>query len=100
MVKNIALKNIAVKSIVFVDIAKTTALMLALSVPLAVTAWAFLDAASRPKWVWALAGRRQIVWMSVIGFGVLTVVGGLAVSSYYLSRVRMELARVEAGDLG
>ncbi len=83
-----------------IDIAKTTLVMLALSVPPAGTAWAFLDAASRPKWVWALAGRRQILWMSVIGFGVLTVVGGLAVSTYYLSRVRMELARVEGGDLG
>jgi hypothetical protein len=82
------------------DVGVTLMLMLALSVPLAVTAWAFLDAASRPKWVWAFAGRRQVVWMCVIGFGVLTVIGGLAVSGYYLSRVRPELAGTEGGDFG
>ncbi|MGI9621494.1 MAG: hypothetical protein ACR2PK_01560 [Acidimicrobiales bacterium] len=81
------------------DVLLTVVLLVVLSIPLAITAWAFLDAASRPKWVWAFCGRRQIVWMCGIAFGVLTVVGGLLISGYYLKRVRSELARVESGDL-
>ena len=83
-----------------VDITLATILLVVFAIPLAVTAWAFLDAASRPKWVWAFAGRRQLVWMCGIAFGILTVIGGLAISGYYLLRVRSELAAVEAGDFG
>ena len=82
------------------DIGLTTLLMAALSIPLAVTAWAFLDAASRPRWVWAFCGRRQVMWLCVIAFGILPVVGGLAVSRWYLSRVRPKLSAIEGGDLG
>ena len=82
------------------DIALTGLFLALLSIPLALTAWAFLDAASRPTWVWAFAGRRQVVWMCAIAFGVLTVIGGLAISGYYLRRVRSELMAIEAGDLG
>ena len=83
-----------------VDITFATILLVVFAIPLAVTAWAFLDAASRPKWVWAFAGRRQLVWMCGIAFGILTVAGGLVISGYYLLRVRSELAAVEAGDFG
>ena len=83
----------------FVDVAATAALMVALSIPLGITIWAFLDAAKRPGWVWAFSGRRQVVWLCVVAFGVLTVIGGLVISGYYLSRVRPELAAIEAGDL-
>lgn len=83
-----------------VDVAVTAVLLVVLAIPLGVTGWAFLDAASRAKWVWAFAGRRQVVWMCGIAFGILTVIGGLAISGYYLVRVRKELAAVEAGDFG
>lgn len=82
------------------DLALTTILLVLLSIPLAVTGWAFLDAANRPRWVWAFAGRRQVVWLCVIGFGVVTVIGGLLISGYYLTRVRRELSAIELGDLG
>jgi len=68
-------------------------------IPIGVSLWALLDAARRPPWAWALAGRRQVLWLAVIVFGVLTVVGGLAVSSYYLVSVRPRVAAAEAGDL-
>lgn len=82
------------------DIAITTALLVVLSVPLAISGWAFLDIASRPRWVWAFSGRRQVVWMAIVAFGVLTVVGGLLISGYYLLRIRPGLARIESGDVG
>ena len=83
----------------FLDVVTTAALMAALSIPLGITIWAFLDAAKRPGWVWAFSGRRQVVWLCIVAFGVLTVIGGLAISGYYLARVRPELAAIEAGDL-
>lgn len=73
--------------------------MAVFSVPLALTAWALLDAARRPEWVWALAGRRRVVWLAAILFGALVVVVGLVVSSVYLLRVRPELAAVESGRI-
>jgi hypothetical protein len=69
------------------------------SVPLALTGWALLDAARRPEWVWALAGRRRVVWLAAILFGALVVVVGLVVSTVYLVRVRPALAAVESGRL-
>lgn len=68
-------------------------------IPLAVSVWALLDAVSRPEWAWALAGRRRVAWMAAIMFGVLTVVGGLFISGYYLARVRPEVAAAERGDI-
>lgn len=67
------------------------------AVPLGLTMWALLDAARRPEWAWALTGRRRVVWMVVIMFSALTVVGGMAVSVWYLSRVRGEVAAAESG---
>jgi hypothetical protein len=69
------------------------------AIPLAISLWALLDAARRPRWAWALSGRRQVVWMAAIMFGVLTVVGGLAISGWYLVRIRPLVAAVERGDL-
>lgn len=69
------------------------------AIPLGFTIWALLDAARRPEWAWALAGRRQVVWMAAILFAALTVVGGMLVSSWYLARVRHEIAAAEDGQL-
>lgn len=69
------------------------------AVPLGVSIWALLDAARRPRWAWALSGRRQVVWMALILFGVFSVIGGLLISGYYLARVRPRIAGVEGGEL-
>ena len=68
------------------------------AVPLGVSIWALLDAARRPRWAWALADRRQVVWMAVIMAGVRSVFGGLLISGWYLVRVRPAIAAAEAGD--
>ena len=77
------------------------ALVLALfaSVPLSLTIWALLDAARRPQWAWALSGRRQVVWMAGIMFSALTVLGGMAVSTWYLLRIRHEIEAAEDGRI-
>jgi hypothetical protein len=81
-------------------LAWAAALTVFFSVPLAVTMWALLDAAHRPQWAWALAGRSQVAWMVVIILGALTVLGGLAVSSWYLLKVRPLVADAEQGRIG
>jgi uncharacterized membrane protein len=68
-------------------------------IPLGVSMWAFLDAARRPQWAWALSSHRQVVWMVAIPFGVLTVVGGLIISLWYLLRVRPVVAAAERGEI-
>ena len=59
--------------------------------------WALLDAARRPEWAWALAGRRRVVWMALILFGAMTVLVGLGVATVYLVRVRAAIAAAEEG---
>ena len=73
--------------------------IVALAVPLMLTLWALLDAAHRPEWAWALAGRRRLLWLAAILFGALTVLVGLVVSLTYLLRVRPEIAAAERGKL-
>ena len=68
--------------------------------PLALTIWALLDVAHRPQWAWALAGRRQVVWMAAILFGALTVIGGVLLCTWYLTKVRHEIAAAEDGHIG
>lgn len=80
------------------DLAVAFGLTLVLATPLALSLWALLDAARRPAWVWALAERRQVVWIAAILIGVLVLPVGLALSIVYLSRIRPHLAAVEAGD--
>jgi ABC-type Mn2+/Zn2+ transport system permease subunit len=74
----------------------TTAFFL---IPIAITAWAFLDAARRPSWAWSLAGRSQVSWMIATALGVFTVIGGLAISAYYLAVIRPQIADAEDGRL-
>jgi hypothetical protein len=69
------------------------------SVPLGLSLWALLDAARRPQWAWALAERRQVVWMAAIMLGTLTVIGGMVLCAYYLTRVRHEVAAAEEGRI-
>lgn len=80
-----------------VEIAGALALALVAAIPLSLTVWALLDAARRPAWAWALAGRHQVVWMAGIMFSALTVLGGVIVSTWYLSRVRHDIEAAEEG---
>jgi hypothetical protein len=68
-------------------------------IPIGVSLWALLDVAHRPQWAWALVGRRQVAWLAAVLFGTLTVVGGLVIAIYYLTKVRPVIAAAEGGDL-
>ena len=70
------------------------------AVPLGLSLWALLDCARRPAWAWALAGRRQVVWLAAILLGFLSVLGGVLVSGWYLLRVRPAVAAAEIGQIG
>ena len=69
------------------------------AIPLVLTVWSLLDAAHRPQWAWALAERRQVVWMAAIMFGTLTVIGGVLLCTWYLTKVRHEIAAAEEGQI-
>lgn len=83
-----------------IELAISTGMVLLLAAPLAISVWALLDAARRPRWVWAFTGRSQVVWMSIIMFGILTIIIGIIVSLIYLVKIRPQLAAVEKGDFG
>lgn len=68
-------------------------------IPISLSLWALLDCAKRPRWAWALTPRSQQVWMFSILCGILLVPVGLAISAYYLARIRPEIAGAENGDL-
>ena len=82
------------------DVTLTLLVLIVLAIPLSISGWAFLDVAKRPRWVWAFSGRRQVIWMCAIAFGVLILVGGLLISGYYLTKVRPQLAAIENGEFG
>jgi len=67
-------------------------------IPISLSLWALLDAARRPPWAWSFAGRSQLAWLGAIAFGVLLLLFGMAISIWYLVRVRPDIAAVEAGD--
>ena len=74
--------------------------LLAASIPLSLSVWALLDAASRPAWAWSFAGKSQLGWLVAICFGLLTVVLGLGIAIWYLAMIRPAIRAVEAGNLG
>ena len=79
------------------DLAWAVVVACVFAFPLGLSLWALLDAAHRPAWAWALSGRRQAVWIAAILFGTFTVVGGVLLCTWYLTRVRFEVAAAEAG---
>ncbi len=81
------------------DLAAAIGLTILACVPLGVSVWALLDAARRPRWVWALSRHPQTPWMAAIVAGVLLTVVGLLISGWYLVRVRPDLRRIERGEL-
>lgn len=81
------------------DLLRATLLTLLFGAPLALTLWALLDAARRPQWAWSLAERNQVLWMTLILVGVCSVCGGVAISGWYLLKVRPVVAAAEAGHI-
>ena len=77
----------------------TIVLITVSAVPLAISMWALLDAARRPSWAWALAGRSQAGWMAAILLGILCLVAGLVVSISYLWVIRPQIAAAEEGRI-
>jgi len=69
------------------------------AIPLGLSIWALLDAARRPQWAWALSGRRQVVWMAAVAFSAFTVLGGVVLATWYLVRIRPEVAAAEEGRI-
>ena len=47
--------------------------ILVLSIPLLISLWALLDAARRPEWAFALAGRSRVVWVAACAIGMPAV---------------------------
>lgn len=81
------------------DLLAAAGVTILLAIPLTLSVLALLDAARRPAWAWALAGRAQIVWLAAILFGTIAVPLGLVVSSVYLLRIRPRLAAAEDGRI-
>jgi len=82
------------------DLLSETVVTVLVCIPLAISGWAFLDAARRPSWAWSLAERNRLAWMGLVAAGVvLCVVGGLAVSIWYLVKVRPDVAAAEDGRI-
>jgi len=81
------------------DLAVAVALTCFFAIPISTTLWALLDAARRPQWAWALAERRQVVWMAGIMLSALTVLGGLLVAGWYLTQVRPLIRAAEDGRI-
>src|SRR5262249_22049897 len=68
-------------------------------IPLGLSLWALLDAAHRPEWAWALAGRGRVVGLAAHLFRSPRLVGGLVISGFYLVSVRPRIAAAENGDI-
>lgn len=81
------------------DVVYTIVVIALLAVPLGVSVAALLDAARRPGWVWALAGRTQVAWLAAILFGTIVLPLGVVVSSVYLLRIRPVLVATEEGRI-
>ena len=81
------------------DVLSAVALLTLLAIPLLLSLVALLDAARRPGWVWALAGRAQVAWIAAILFGTVAVPLGLVISTVYLLRVRPRLRATEGGQI-
>lgn len=67
------------------------------SIPLGLSVWALLDAARRPSWAWALAGRSQALWIASVLIGILCLALGIVVSGWYLVKIRPVIEAAEEG---
>ena len=83
----------------FGQLVGTTIIVAVSAIPLAISVWALLDCARRPAWAWGLSGHDRLIWMTAILLGVLCVPVGIAISGWYLLRIRPTIAGIEDGRL-
>lgn len=81
------------------DVLRAVLFWVVLLFPTALTLAAFLDVARRPRWVWALAGRSQLLWLWLLGMALLTFWLGLIAAAVYALTVRTQLVRAERGEI-
>jgi hypothetical protein len=67
------------------------------ALPAIVSLVTLLDAARRPAWVWAFAGRNRAYWIGAAGLGILFCAAGAVVAVLWWGRVRPQLGAIEAG---
>ena len=70
-----------------------------IGIPFAITGAAFLDVARRPAWAWAMVGRRQVMWLAVLGGTAITWLGGAAVGLWYFATAHRDVRDAERGDM-
>lgn len=73
--------------------------VLLLSAPLIMVGVAFIDAARRPEWAWALAGRRRVMWMALLIAGGATVIAAPLFAIAYFLTARRDVAAAEKGRI-
>ena len=71
--------------------------VLLLGLPLIMVGLAFIDAARRPEWAWALAGRRRVMWMAMLIAGGATVIAAPFFALAYFFIARRDVAAAERG---
>jgi hypothetical protein len=81
------------------DVAWAFVFTVVLCAPLAMSVWALLDAARRPEWAWVLAGRNRVTWIALILMGTFISCAGVAISLWYLLKVRPLVAAAEEGRI-
>lgn len=67
-------------------------ILLVLLIPFGIVVWGVVDAASHPRSQWDQVGQSKVLWIVLqVGGVVLMLVVGLALSIWYLIRVRPQL---------
>ncbi len=82
-----------------IELLLTIVVTVVVLIPIGLVIAALLDAANRPDWVWALAGRNKPGWMAAIIVSGVFVLPGLVVALVYGLRVRPHLRDIERGRL-
>lgn len=82
-----------------IELFATLVVTVVVLIPIGLVVAALLDAAHRPDWVWALAGRNKPGWMGAIIVSGLFVLPGIVVALVYATRIRPHLRAIEEGRL-
>jgi Protein of unknown function (DUF2516) len=65
-------------------------------VPLALSIWGIVDAASRPEWAWQRAGQSKVLWIVLQVVGIFVCLGWI-LSIVYLASIRPQVAQNQQG---
>ncbi|HEY8524050.1 MAG TPA: DUF2516 family protein [Acidimicrobiales bacterium] len=63
-------------------------------VPLALTIWGIVDAASRPDWAWQRSGQNKVLWVALQVIGLFVCLGWI-LSIVYLAAIRPQVSRYQ-----